>query len=60
MDDLAARRAEAVRRRELTLAYKGEIYDWWDFENAISEACRKTGATDAEMRSIACDPGVWT
>jgi hypothetical protein len=59
-DDLAVRRAANERKSMLLRAYKSEVTDWCHFELAIELACEKTGASDAEMRSIACDPGVWT
>jgi hypothetical protein len=38
---------------EIILAYKAEIYDWWDHANACAEAARKLGISYAEVHRVA-------
>lgn len=56
----AACRAAGIRRKEILRAYKAEITDWCHFDLAVELAAQKTGATEREVRAIACDPGVWS
>lgn len=60
MDELSTKRAARDRRQALLQAYKDEVTDWCHYELAIELACAKTGASETEMRAIACGPEVWS
>jgi hypothetical protein len=60
MDDLANAAMRRLWRRRLLQAYKDEITDWCHFDLAIELACQKTGASEQEMRAIACGTDVWS